>query len=145
MEWILAGLAIVVLAAAAMVGSGRWGEMPPVVDDRYPGMVPDGTLTGDDLRATRFKVVPRGYSMTQVDELLARLTQQLDRGAAASAAAVDDTSAGGRFVPGADADPVAAPGGRPEQVVGPGGADGVRAGVPGQAPAESARDEHRSL
>ena len=81
MEWLLAGFVIVVMAAAAVVGSGRWGSMPPVVDDRPPGRLPAGRLTPDDLRQARFAVVPRGYSMTQVDALLSRLAEQLDAGA----------------------------------------------------------------
>ena len=78
MEWILAGFIIVVMAAAAVVASGRWGAMPPLVDDRPPGRIPAGPLSGDDLRDARFAVVPRGYAMAQVDELLARVAAQLD-------------------------------------------------------------------
>lgn len=79
MEWILAGFVILALAAGAIIGSGRWGSMPPVVDDRFPGLVPAGPLDAADLRDVRFSVVPRGYSMVQVDALLARLADQLDQ------------------------------------------------------------------
>ena len=41
--------------------------------------VPSGELTADDLRGLRFAVVPRGYSMPQVDEVLDRMAGQLDR------------------------------------------------------------------
>lgn len=97
MEWILAGFIIVVMAAAAVVASGRWGAMPPLVDDRPPGRIPDGVLTGDDVRDARFAVVPRGYSMSQVDELVMRLADQID----AAAASHDGTPSGasGRAVP----------------------------------------------
>lgn len=78
MEWVLAGLVVVVMAAAAVVGTGRWGSMPPAVDDRPPGRIPAGPLGADDLRRARFSVVPRGYSMAQVDALLARLAEQMD-------------------------------------------------------------------
>lgn len=84
MEWILAGFIIVVMAAAAVVAGGRWGAMPPLVDDRPPGHIPAGVLSGDDLRDTRFAIVPRGYAMSQVDELLARLADQLDSAAPAN-------------------------------------------------------------
>ena len=78
MEWVLAGFVIVVMAVAAVVGSGRWGAMPGVTDDRPPGRLAAGRLTPADLRQARFAVVPRGYSMAQVDALLARLADQLD-------------------------------------------------------------------
>ena len=96
MEWILAGFIIVVMAAAAVVASGRWGAMPPLVDDRPPGRVPDGVLSGDDVRDVRFAIVPRGYSMSQVDELLGRLADQIDSVGAPDGAPRSD--AGGRAV-----------------------------------------------
>ena len=40
--------------------------------------LPDGHLTGTDLRGVQFAVEVRGYSMAQVDELLARVAGQLD-------------------------------------------------------------------
>jgi DivIVA domain-containing protein len=48
------------------------------VTDTPQPHVPDGSLVGADLRSLRFAVVPRGYSMQQVDELLDRLASQLD-------------------------------------------------------------------
>lgn len=77
MEWILAAFAVVLLACAAILASGRWGSMPPVVDDRHPGRIPAGALDAEALRSVRFEVVPRGYSMQQVDDLLDRLAAQL--------------------------------------------------------------------
>lgn len=77
MTWVLASLVLVLLAAAAVVGTGRWGAMPELVDDRPPGRLPDGVIKAEDLLATRFSVVPRGYSMAEVDELLQRLAAQL--------------------------------------------------------------------
>lgn len=100
MEWGLAGFAVVVLAAAAIVGSGRWGAMPPAIDDRHPGMVPDGVLDADDLRDVRFSVVPRGYSMQQVDALLARLADQLE----AESASASDAEPANVGLTGPDAD-----------------------------------------
>lgn len=78
MTWVLSLVAILVLGATAVVASGRWGEMPDVVDDRPLPALPEGELAGDDVRAARFAVVTRGYSPRQVDALLARLAAQLD-------------------------------------------------------------------
>ena len=78
MEWFLWGLVVVVLGLAAIAGSGRFGAMPPPVRDAPAPQLPDGDLTGDDLHRVQFAVVARGYSMTQVDELLDRLAAQLD-------------------------------------------------------------------
>ena len=78
MEWILAALVIGIVGLAAAAASGRFGELPDVVDDRVQPVLPTGNLTGADLRDIQFAVVPRGYSMEQVDALLDRLAQQLD-------------------------------------------------------------------
>jgi DivIVA domain-containing protein len=78
MELAIAILAVVILGLAAVAATGRLGEMPATVTDMPQPHVPDGVLGGDDLRALRFAVVPRGYSMQQVDELLDRLADQLD-------------------------------------------------------------------
>ena len=87
MEWFVGGLVVVVLGLAAVAGSGRFGSMPPPVHDSPVIELPDGDLTGTDLRGVQFAVVPRGYSMAQVDDLLDRLAVQLgDQGAAAGGA-----------------------------------------------------------
>ena len=78
MEWVLAMGAVVVLGVAAIAASGRLGEMPATVTDTPRPHLPNGVLTGDDLRGLRFGVVVRGYSMQQVDELLDLLARQLD-------------------------------------------------------------------
>jgi DivIVA domain-containing protein len=78
MEWILAALVIGIVGLAAAAASGRFGELPDVVDDRVHPVLPEGNLTGPDLRDVQFAVVPRGYSMEQVDALLDRLGSQLD-------------------------------------------------------------------
>ena len=77
MEWFLWSLVIVILGLAAVAGSGRFGSMPPVVHDVAAPELPEGALTGDDLRRVQFAVVTRGYSMTQVDAVLDRLAAQL--------------------------------------------------------------------
>ncbi|HIW30100.1 MAG TPA: DivIVA domain-containing protein [Candidatus Luteococcus avicola] len=81
MIWVLATVTMVVLGLTAVVASGRWGQMPELVDDRpLPRLASvTGVLAGEDLRGARFSVVARGYSPAQVDELLDRLADQLDR------------------------------------------------------------------
>jgi DivIVA domain-containing protein len=78
MQWVLWMIAVAVLGLAAVAAAGRLGSMPDTVSDTPRPHVPTGELTGDDLRGLRFAVVPRGYSMDQVDELLDRLARQLD-------------------------------------------------------------------
>lgn len=79
MQWVLWMIAVAVLGLAAVAASGRLGELPGTVTDTPRPHVPTGELAGADLRGLRFAVVPRGYSMDQVDELLDRLARQLDR------------------------------------------------------------------
>ena len=78
MEWFLWALAVVVLGLAAVVGSGRFGSLPPAVRDAPRPHLPDRGLAGEDLRRVQFEVVTRGYSMAQVDEVLDLLALQLD-------------------------------------------------------------------
>jgi DivIVA domain-containing protein len=80
MQWVLWMIAVAVLGLAAVAASGRLGELPGTVTDTPRPHLPTGVVTGDDLRGLRFAVVPRGYSMDQVDELLDRLARQLDAG-----------------------------------------------------------------
>lgn len=152
MEWILAGFVILALAAAAVIGSGRWGAMPPVVDDRFPGLVPAGELDAADLRDVRFSVVPRGYSMAQVDALLARLADQIERPAMAGvqSGGPDDIPASEHRVaevPGEDATaangPLTTPDAGATPIV---HAENLPAQVSGDEPSGVAyRGEHRSL
>lgn len=85
MEWLVWMVAVAILGLAAVAASGRLGEFPATVTDTPQPHVPSGTLAGSDLRALRFAVVPRGYSMQQVDELLDRISHQLDQGSSAEA------------------------------------------------------------
>lgn len=80
--WIWAAVVIAVTGVVAALFSPRIGQVPPLVDDRPVPDLPDGPLRGEDLTSARFAVVPRGYSMDQVDALLARLARQIDAGAA---------------------------------------------------------------
>jgi DivIVA domain-containing protein len=83
MEWAIAMAAVLILGLAALAATGRLGELPTTVTDMPQPHVPDGDLSGDDLRGLRFSVVARGYSMQQVDELLDRVAGQLDAEATA--------------------------------------------------------------
>ena len=78
MAWFIASLAVVVLGLAAVVGAGGFGQLGPVSSDRLAVNLPPGPLTAQDLDNLRLTVVPRGYAMDQVDEVLSRLRQQLD-------------------------------------------------------------------
>jgi DivIVA domain-containing protein len=90
MEWLVWMVAVAILGLAAVAASGRLGEFPATVTDTPQPHVPAGTLSGADLRALRFAVVPRGYSMQQVDELLDRISRQLDADPAEDEPAVDE-------------------------------------------------------
>ncbi len=78
MEWFLWAVAVAVLGLAAVAGTGRFGGMPDPVSDVPGPALPDGPLSGDDLRKVRFGVSMRGYSPGQVDAVLSRLADQLD-------------------------------------------------------------------
>ena len=91
MQWFLWSLVPVVLAVAAVVGSGRLGGLPDAVRDTPTPTYDPGPLTGDDVRGVRLAVVPRGYSMAQVDDLLDRLARQLDAVTLSSSAIMSQT------------------------------------------------------
>jgi DivIVA domain-containing protein len=78
MTWFFAVLLVLAMGGVAVVASGRGGSLPRVYDDRPDVRLPDGPLAGEDLRRVRFPLAVRGYRMTEVDELLARLADQLD-------------------------------------------------------------------
>lgn len=89
MQWFLWSLVPVVLLLAAVAGSGRFGAMPDAVRDTPTPTYDPGPLTGDDVRGVRLAIVPRGYSIAQVDELLDRLAGQLDATALCPSAIMD--------------------------------------------------------
>ena len=78
MVWALCGLVIVIIGLAGLAASCKFGQVPAVVDDRPVPDLPEGDLSADDLRSAHFAVVPRGYSMRQVDQLLDRMAAQLE-------------------------------------------------------------------
>jgi len=77
MEWFIAILAVAVLGLAAVAAGGGLGELGSFKVDRPQLSLPESDLTATDLARVRFAVVPRGYAMNQVDQLLDRLQRQL--------------------------------------------------------------------
>lgn len=79
MTWFFAILVVLLMGAVAVVAAGMGGSMAEVYDDRADSRVQaEGPLTGDDLRRVRFTTAFRGYRMSEVDTLLARLADELD-------------------------------------------------------------------
>jgi DivIVA domain-containing protein len=79
MEWLVAFVAVAILGLAAMAAAGGMGEMSkdPVRDTFRQDLPLDRPLQPADLLALRFGVTVRGYSMSQVDETLDRLTREI--------------------------------------------------------------------
>ncbi|MGV8845710.1 hypothetical protein [Tessaracoccus sp.] len=71
MVWVMVVIAIAVLGVAAWAGTGRLGEMPPVVGDRPKGHIPEGPVDGLFLQELSLPVVGVGYRCSQVDDTLA--------------------------------------------------------------------------
>ena len=83
MTWFFAVLIVLAMGGVAMVASGRGGSMAPAYDDRPDLALPeDRPLEAADLRTVRFSLAVRGYRMSDVDELLARLATELEDRAA---------------------------------------------------------------
>ncbi|MBS4752603.1 DivIVA domain-containing protein [Nocardioides sp. zg-ZUI104] len=77
--WVFAVLVVLAMGGVALLAAGHGEPMAPAYDDRPDALVPaDGALEGDDLRRVRFSLAFRGYRMSEVDALLARLAAQLD-------------------------------------------------------------------
>ena len=82
MMWLFAILIVLAMGGVAMVASGRGGSMAPAYDDRPDLVLPtDRRLAAGDLRTVRFPLAVRGYRMSDVDALLARLATELEDGA----------------------------------------------------------------
>lgn len=79
MMWFFAILVVLAMGGVAMVASGRGGSMPPAYGDRPDLALPDDRpLEARDLRTVRFPLALRGYRMSDVDALLARLASELE-------------------------------------------------------------------
>lgn len=68
--------AVIYLLASAVFGRGE--ELPPLPPGGSPTRLPPGELAGDDVRGVRFQQVLRGYKMSEVDWVLARLSTEID-------------------------------------------------------------------
>ena len=80
MTWFFAVLIVLAMGGVAAVASGRGGGLGQAYDDRADVRLPaDRPVTGEDLRALRLNTAVRGYRASEVDALLARLADQLDR------------------------------------------------------------------
>jgi DivIVA domain-containing protein len=78
-EWFIAVIVVAALGVAALVAAGGLGSMSaePTRDVFRQDLPLDRELTGEDLQRLRFAVALRGYSMTQVDDVLDRLGSEL--------------------------------------------------------------------
>lgn len=86
MMWFFAVLVVLVLGGVAVVAAGKGGPLAEEYDDRPDATVPTGRPLGpDDLRGIRFSVAFRGYRMSEVDALLARLAEERSPGTPGSA------------------------------------------------------------
>ncbi|HEY2695939.1 MAG TPA: DivIVA domain-containing protein [Pseudonocardiaceae bacterium] len=68
--------AVIYLLASAVFGRGE--ELPPLPPGGSPTRLPAGELAGDDVRGVRFQPVLRGYKMSEVDWVMARLSTEID-------------------------------------------------------------------
>ncbi|NYE35302.1 DivIVA domain-containing protein [Nocardioides cavernae] len=79
MMWLFAILVVLVMGGIALVAAGHGGSMPPAHDDRPDLALPvDRPVGAEDLRRVRFPLALRGYRMSEVDALLARLATELE-------------------------------------------------------------------
>src|SRR5688500_1621177 len=77
MMWVFAVLIVLAMGGIALLAAGRGEPMKPAYDDRPDARVPlDRPITSDDLRRVRFSLALRGYRMSEVDALLARLAAE---------------------------------------------------------------------
>lgn len=78
MTWFFAVLIVLATGVVAVVAAGQGGTMAEVYDDRPDARVQaEGPLSSTDIRDVRFTTAFRGYRMSEVDSLLARLAEEL--------------------------------------------------------------------
>lgn len=68
--------AVVFLLAAVVFGRGE--ELAPLAPGSSPTRLPADDITGDDVKRVRFQLVLRGYKMSEVDWVMARLGTEID-------------------------------------------------------------------
>lgn len=90
------------LFALSLLVFGRSELLPPVEAGHTVTRLPQGPLSGDDIRAVRLGVSARGYTMAEVDWTLEQAALEIDRlRARLGETAVDDAASDGAPV-GAD-------------------------------------------
>ncbi|UVE95784.1 DivIVA domain-containing protein [Dietzia sp. B32] len=67
------------LFALSLVVFGRSEVLPPVARGHTVTSLPEGPLSGGDLRAVRFGMSARGYTMAEVDWALEQAAAEIDR------------------------------------------------------------------
>ncbi len=75
---------VTLVVAAALYGLsvvvfGRAELLPPVTNGHTVSYLPEGPLTGADVRSMRLGMAPRGYTMSEVDWVLEQLATEIDR------------------------------------------------------------------
>ncbi|GAA1246254.1 hypothetical protein GCM10009676_35440 [Prauserella halophila] len=68
--------AVVFLLSALVFGRGE--ELAPLAPGGSPTRLPAGDLAGDDVTAVKFQLTARGYKMSEVDWVIARLGGEID-------------------------------------------------------------------
>jgi len=81
---VLIYLVVVVTVGAALFGIaavvfGRGEELAPLAPGATPTRLPMDEISGQDVRELRFPQAVRGYRMAEVDWVLDRLADELDR------------------------------------------------------------------
>ncbi len=78
---VVAAVGAVLFGLAALV-FGRGEELAPLPPGATPTRLPAGEIRGEDVRELRFQQALRGYRMDEVDWVLDRLADELDRAGA---------------------------------------------------------------
>ncbi|KID28998.1 DivIVA domain-containing protein [Prauserella rugosa] len=68
--------AVVFLLAALVFGRGE--ELAPLPPGSSPTRLPADDITGEDVAAVKFQLTARGYKMSEVDWVIARLGGEID-------------------------------------------------------------------
>lgn len=80
MSLVLLLVILAVIAGIAVVAAGKGEGLATPEPDRSPrGVLPAGEVGRDDVDALRFTLALRGYRMDEVDDVIDRLLDELDR------------------------------------------------------------------
>lgn len=95
MTWLFVLVVALAVTAAVVLAVMFGAEMRPAYDDRPDVVLPaDRPLSVDDLAGVRFSTAVRGYRMSEVDALLARLRAEMaERDSGVRVRPVDDVTA----------------------------------------------------